>query len=76
MIGPFQEADGSVSMRRILAALFSIASFVSYFKAFEYSAAGWYVFIPGISYEVGALLLLFFTTWGDVAEIAKAWKGK
>ena len=76
MAGPFQESDGSVSMRRILAMLFFVASLLCYLMAFRYSASGWWIFIPGLSFELGALLLLFFTTWGDIAAIAAAWKGK
>ncbi len=67
---------GPTSMRRILAAVCLAASLPAYYRAFEFAAAaGWIVFIPGLALEVGSLLLMFFTTWGDVAEIAKAWKG-
>ena len=75
MIGPFQEADGAVSMRRILAVLFALASFACYFIAFQYSASGWWVFIPGAAFEAGSLLLLFFTTWADIAELVGKAKG-
>jgi hypothetical protein len=63
-------------MRRILAAVCLASSLPAYYRGFEFAAAaGWIVFIPGLALEVGALFLMFFTTWGDVAEIAKAWKG-
>jgi len=76
MIGPFQEADGAVSMRRILAAIcFPIAGFL-YALAFQFSAAGWAVFIPGTTFLLAGLVLLFFTTWADVAQIVKAAKGE
>lgn len=74
MIGPFQEADGSVSMRRILALFFALASVALSAVAIP-GAPGWYVFIPAGLCVIACLLLLFFTTWTDVAEIAKAWKG-
>lgn len=74
MIGPFQEADGAVSMRRILAALcFPSAGFL-YALAFQVAAAGWAVFIPGSAFLVAGLVLLFFTTWSDVAKVVQATK--
>ena len=68
--------QGPISMRRVLAfiltlcaiALFAIGGF--YFL----EKGGWFAFIPGITCLAGSLLLLFFTTWNDIAEIAKAIK--
>jgi hypothetical protein len=40
-----------------------------------FAASGWVVFLPAIAYLAGAIILLFFTTWGDIAEVAKAAKG-
>lgn len=74
-VGPFQEADGAVSMRRILAAYFSLSAVALGVLAIP-NAPGWYVFIPSGLCLVAALMLMFFTTWADIAEIAKAWKGK
>jgi hypothetical protein len=72
-VGPFQESDGSVSMRRILAAFFSIGAVaVLIIGAINASMAAVY---GGAALLVAVVLLLLFTTWGDVAEIAKAWKG-
>jgi hypothetical protein len=76
MIGPFQEADGAVSMRRILAVLFAIFSLACYAVGFKYSMVGWWAFIPGASFELGSLLLLFFTTWADIAEVIGKAKGE
>lgn len=75
MTGPFQEQDGSVSMRRILAFFFALASVALAAVAIP-GAPGWYVFIPAGLCVVACLLLLFFTTWADVAEIIKSVKGK
>ena len=75
MIGPFQEVDGAVSMRRILAAFFSLAAVALGAIAIP-NAPGWYVFIPSGLCLAGALLLMFFTTWSDVASIKSAVKGK
>ena len=72
-IGPFQEADGSVSMRRILAAFFSLGAVALGAVAIP-NAPGWYVFIPSGLCLLGALLLMFFTTWSDVAAIVAAFK--
>jgi len=74
MVGPFQEADGAVSMRRILAAFFSLAAVALGAVAIP-NAPGWYVFIPSGLCLVGALLLMFFTTWSDVAAIINAVNG-
>ena len=74
MVGPFQEADGAISMRRILAMFFSLASVALGVLAIP-SAPGWYVFIPSGLCIIAALLLLFFTTWGDIASIVREAKG-
>lgn len=63
---------GPLSARRILAFILALASLPCYFAGFQYSASGWYVFIPGIVCQLSALLLMFFTTWADVAEIVQA----
>jgi len=73
MIGPFQEADGAVSMRRILALFFSIASVPLGIIAIP--AGAWYDFIPFMISVTATLLLLFFTTWADVTELAGKIKG-
>jgi len=72
-IGPFQEADGAVSMRRILAAFFSLAAVALGGYAIPV-AMGWWVFIPSALCLVGVLLLMFFTTWSDVAGLISASK--
>ncbi|HPB65678.1 MAG TPA: hypothetical protein PLW80_03900 [Spirochaetales bacterium] len=74
MVGPFQEADGAVSMRRILALFFALAAVALGVAAIP-GAPGWYVFIPTILCVGACLLLLFFTTWADVATIVASWKG-
>ena len=63
---------GPLSARRILAFILAVASLPCYFAGFQYSAAGWVVFIPGIVCQLSALLLLFFTTWADVTGIVQA----
>lgn len=68
--GAFQESTGSTSMRRILACVFTVAAIALFVLAFKYAAAGWFVFIPGLACLVAVVLLLFFTTWADVAEVA------
>lgn len=75
MVGPFQESDGAVSMRRILAAYFAIAAVALAVVAIP-NAPGWYVFIPSMLCVVACLLLMFFTTWEDVKGIVSAFKGK
>ena len=74
MAGPFQESNGDVSMRRILAAFFSLAAVALGAIAIPI-APGWYVFIPSALCLAGTLLLMFFTTWEDVRSIISAVKG-
>lgn len=73
-IGMFHEADGSISMRRVLAFFFAIAAACIFgVGAFNASMPAVY---GGIALVSTVLLLLFFTTWESVAEIIAAWKGK
>lgn len=65
---------GPVSIRRVLAFVLILAAIGLFVGGFFISKESWYVFIPGITSLAGALLLLFFTTWSDVAEVAKAVK--
>lgn len=73
-IGPFQEADGAVSMRRILAFFFAIGTVavlaVGAFKASMPAVWG------GLVLAVAVLVLLFFTTWQEVTALISAWKAK
>lgn len=66
---------GPVSMRRVLAAFFALGA-VALGAAAIPNAPGWYVFIPSGLCIFGSLLLMFFTTWSDVAAIVSAWKSK
>jgi hypothetical protein len=58
----------------VLAFIFGFAAIGLFIGGLFFPAFSWYAFIPGISCLAGALLLLFFTTWSDIAEIAKALK--
>jgi hypothetical protein len=62
--------ESPVSMRRVLAAFFALAGVAVGFVALGYAASGWYVFIPSGLCIGATLLLLFFTTWADIAEAA------
>ena len=79
VLSMFREANtedgkpGPYSMRRVLAFLLSLAAIGLFILGFNFKD-GWFVFIPGMVCLAAVLLLLFFTTWGDVAEIAKAIK--
>ena len=73
---PVDGKPGPVSMRRVLAFLLVLAAAGLFVGGFWYEKDKWYVFIPGIACLVGALLLLFFTTWEDIAEIARSIKKK
>lgn len=81
MLTAFRESSvdgkpGDVSLRRILATVFSMFAAILFVAAFKYAALGWVVFIPGAVCVLATLLLLFFTTWADVAAIISAAKGQ
>jgi len=66
-------SPGPVSMRRVLAFVLALAALGLFAGGFLFEKDGkWYAYIPGIACLAGSLLLLFFTTWSDIAEIAKA----
>ena len=68
----FKEENGLISMRRVLAFFLVPAAVGLFIGGFFFVEKGsWYVFLPGIACLCGSLLLLFFTTWSDVAEITK-----
>jgi hypothetical protein len=71
----FQEADGSYSMRRLLAFLSWIAGTLSSFYAIPYASESWFVFIPSMAFLGFSALMLFFTTWADLKDLAKVLKG-
>ncbi len=73
--GEIEGKAGPVSMRRVLAFLLVLAAIGLFTGAFFFAKEkDWFAYIPGIACLAGALLLLFFTTWNDVAEAAKAFK--
>ena len=74
MLKMFCEADGTPSMRRVLAFFCFVAFVALAFGAFRFAATGWYVFVPAAAALLAMLLLLFFTTWADVASVVSAAK--
>ena len=76
----FREHDenghpGPISMRRILAFFLAISAVGLFAGALILvNEITWQVFIPGAACLAGTLLLLFFTTWGDIAGAVKAMK--
>ena len=71
----FQEADGSYSMRRLLAFLSWIAGAVLAFVALAYTSAGWIVFIPALAFLALSVILPLLTTLTDLKTIAESIKG-
>lgn len=77
----FREADllngqkGPVSARRVLAAYFAALAPFLFAMAILKAPGTWYAYIPGVLSVVACLLLLFFTTWTDVAAVVSAAKG-
>jgi hypothetical protein len=78
MLTMFREGgkDSPVSMRRVLAFFFALAAVALGVLGFRYADKGWFVFIPCGACLVAVLLLLFFTTWTDLANAARALKGE
>ena len=74
-VGPAKEQDGSWSMRRILAAVFAFFEAVALAGVIwklDQIKSGWIVLaILGVP-AMGVILLLFFTTWGDITEVINA----
>ena len=68
----FKEENGQLSMRRVLAFIFGLAAIALSVVAMFFAAVGWYIFIPAIACLGCTVLLLFFTTWADVAAVATA----
>jgi hypothetical protein len=64
--------DSPVSIRRILAAFFSLCFVAASWYGFKYIDKGWIVFIPAIASLLSVLLLLFFTTWNDITALIQA----
>jgi hypothetical protein len=73
-VGPWQETNGDWSIRRILATLCFILSFVLSYAALPYAEKGWWVFIPAGLYVLSGILLILFTTWEAVKGILVAAK--
>lgn len=75
MFRMFCEADGTPSMRRVLAFLCFVAFAALGAVAIPSAAVGWFVFLPSALALAAMILLLFFTTWADIASIVRAAKG-
>ena len=71
-LGIFKEADGQWSMRRVLAFALAVAGIVSGIQSF---GQDWQTVAASFGIPIAAaLVLLFFTTWGDIAAIVNAVK--
>jgi len=74
MLKMFCEADGTPSMRRVLAFLCYLSFVAMGVMAFRYASSGWTAFIPSALSLAAMLFLLFFTTWSDISAIIRAAK--
>ena len=70
MKGTLGESNGQGSMRRVGAAIMILAM-VELFNIAAWRDSKW-GFWAGVASEAGAIILLFFTTWADLKEIALA----
>lgn len=69
-----EEKSGQKSMRRLLALIFSIDGLISGNVAIC-RGSDWQTVAVSFGIPIfAAVILLFFTTWGDITEIVKAWK--
>lgn len=73
-VGFWQEADGSLSLRRLLATFFSVCFLILSVMAIWSEQAGWYVYIPAVASLVAVVVILFFTTWSDLKDTIGAIK--
>ena len=74
-MGIFEETKNSFSMRRVLAFMFAIVSFVAglmcIYKGESWQAIAVAFGIPALT----SILLLFFTTWTDIAQVTGNFTG-
>jgi len=63
----FCESDGSWSMRRLLAFIFAAGALALGILGLPWQVVG--------ILAASSLLLLFFTTWADIASVVKVAKG-
>ena len=70
----FTDAQGLVSMRRVLAFIFALDVIASGLLC-EIKSADWKMalIITGVPL-VGSVLMLLFTSWSDIASVARAIK--
>ena len=72
----FTDENGDLSMRRLLAFIFGITS-VGVCIGSVFFMNEWKTVLVGSGVPLaGSLLMMLFTSWGDVASVAKAVKGK
>jgi hypothetical protein len=70
------QIPGPVSMRRVLACFFAIASVPLFIVAILFASEhGWPVYIPGGACLAAAIILLFFTSMTDWQIAIAAWRG-
>lgn len=71
----FFQHNGANSMRRLLAFLFGLAGIGTGVFALVMKA-GWQSVLVSFGVPItGSLLMMFFTSWTDIAAVAKAVKG-
>lgn len=74
--GFLQSKEGNSSSRRLLAFIFGIAG-LAFFVVALFLNCDWKVLlVVGGVPILACLILLFFTTWSDVAQVVNAFKGK
>lgn len=71
----FQGVNGNYSMRRILAFILTLCSIGILVVGIIFHAEWKVILVAGGLPLLGSIILLFFTTWGDVKQVIQAVKG-
>ena len=75
-VGFFTDENGYRSLRRLLAFIFAIVFIVIDCGSILWLDDWKIALVCGGLALIGCLLMMFFTTWGDVANVTKAIRGK
>lgn len=74
MSGFLQSKEGNSSSRRLLAVIFAIAGLVFMAVALVLKCDWQVLLVIGGVPILASLILLFFTTWSDIAQVVNAFK--
>ena len=71
----FTDENGNLSMRRLLAFMFALTTIAAVAGNIIMITEDWKIPVITIGLPlIGSLLMMFFTSWSDIASVAKAVK--